>query len=73
LVTIIRGAPVSILGGQEWAATALEIVLKHVFLNNTSTFCAIGLLDESFSKKLHVKKKKLQYKIPATNLKYRTT
>jgi len=34
-----------------------EIVLKHVFLNNTFTFCAIGLLDESFSKKLHVKKK----------------
>jgi len=39
----------------------VEIVLKHVFLNNTFTFSTIGLLDTSCSK------------IPATNLKHRTT
>ena len=27
----------------------IEIFLKHVFLNNTFTFCAIGLLDKSCS------------------------
>jgi len=33
---MIMGAPVSIfLGGENWTATALEIVLKHVFFKKT--------------------------------------
>jgi len=34
-----------------------ETILKHIFLNKTATFCAVGLLDKSCSKKLHAKKK----------------
>jgi len=41
------------------------------FFNHTFTFCAI--FDESCSKNLHVKKKRLQYKIYETSLKHRTT
>jgi len=50
-----------------------EIVPKHVFLNNTFTFCATGLLDESCSKKLNVKKKKVAIKNFCNQLKHRTT
>ena len=45
--------------GYEREHTYTEIVLKHVLLNNTLTFCAFGLLDESSGEKMHVKKKKV--------------